>query len=206
MSTTVDYFYTSISPFSYLGHAKLLQMSENLGFSIRFRPIKLAGVWAESGGVAPPQRHPARLRYRLLELQRWREECGVPLNLQPAHFPTDPSLADRCAITLQEQGENPGIFIERVFQACWMHDKNVADEAAISGLLDDAGFDAHAVLAQSGSDAVSGVYDQNTADGVRFDIIGAPGYVLNGEAFWGQDRLPLLESAIRSGRAPFHAE
>lgn len=205
MSVTVDYFYTSISPFSYLGHATLLKMADELGFSIRFRPIQLAAVWSESGGVAPPQRHPARLRYRMLELQRWRDAAAVPLNLQPAHFPTDPSLADRCAIVLQAEGKAPGAFIEQVFQACWVEEKNVADEAVIHAILGKNGFDADAIIARAGDEATTKIYDENTADGVRYDIIGAPGYVLNGEAFWGQDRLPMLESAIRSGRNAYKA-
>jgi 2-hydroxychromene-2-carboxylate isomerase len=49
-------------------------------------------------------------------------------------------------------------------------------------------------------------YEQNTGDAIAIEVFGSPSYVLNGEVFWGQDRLDLLDDALRSGRHPFRCD
>jgi 2-hydroxychromene-2-carboxylate isomerase len=200
---TIDYFFTLVSPFVHLGHRAFLDIAREHGAEVRFRPIALMGVWEHSGAVPLPQRPQSRQDYRLIELQRWREKRRVPLNLHPKHFPTNPTLADRSVIALVEAGADPADYAEAVLRACWADDKDVAEAEVLTELLEAAGHDAGAILAAADSDAVAAIHKANTDAAVAAGIVGAPGYVLNGEPFWGQDRIELLADALASERAAY---
>ncbi len=201
----IDYFFTLVSPFVYLGHRAFLDTARDHGAKVRFRPVALMGVWEHSGAVPLPQRPQSRQDYRLIELQRWREKRGVKLNLHPKHFPTNPTLADRSVIALVEHGADPGDYAGVVQKACWAEEKDIADADLLAGLLDQAGHDASAILAAAESDAVAAIHKANTDAAVAAGVVGSPGYVLNGEPFWGQDRIELLADAVASGRQAYAA-
>lgn len=203
MTVTLDYFYTHISPWAYLGHDAFLELAARHGAKVRFRPVNLGLVFPESGGLPLGKRHPLRQAYRFIELQRWREKRDMPLTLQPAHFPTDPTLADSTAIALAARGGNVGDFSHRAFRACWVLDRDLADEHVIAGILDDIGENSGAVLDDAKSEATKAAYAANAEAALAGGVYGSPTYVLNGEPFWGQDRLDLLDDALTSGRGPY---
>lgn len=205
MTDTIDYYFTSASPFVYLGHRALLSLAEKHAKSVNFKPFNIADVWAESGAVPIPQRPAVRQRYRLIELQRIAAIRGLNINIQPAHFPTDPAHADLCCAALVIGGENPANFLASVGQALWENEQQIADDGVLHRLLSDCGHDADAVLqAASGADAAA-LRAANTAQAVEADAIGAPTYVYAGEVFWGQDRLDYLDAMISSGRGAFRS-
>ncbi|MEZ5873253.1 MAG: 2-hydroxychromene-2-carboxylate isomerase [Nitratireductor sp.] len=196
MAGTIDYFFTAISPFVYLGHRKVLEIASSRGASVRFRPFILGGVWEKSGAVPLGQRSETRQRYRLVELQRIAQFRGETLNLRPAHFPVNPERADLCVAALVQAGANPADFLYETCKAVWAHDLDISDEAVIGELLSGCGFDAVKILAASrGEEAVSARVE-NTQAAIAADAIGAPAYVYKGEVFWGQDRLELLDAMI----------
>jgi len=199
----IEYFFTHVSPWTYLGHRAFLDLAKTHGAKIVFRPVMLSKVFANSGAQPLAERPKARQEYRLVELQRWRDRRGLPLNLKPKHFPTNPGLADRAAIALVAAGKDPGDFSEAIMAACWVEEKDVADPAVVKEKLAAVGHDADRILAAADADAAKATHEKNTADAVAINAIGAPTYVLNGETFWGQDRLDLLGDALASRRAPF---
>ena len=200
MAEPIDYYFTSLSPFSYLGHRALIEMSERTGAAINFKPVKLMELWAQSGAVPPGQRPEVRQRYRILELQRVALFRNVCLNVKPAHFPTDPSIADLSICAIVASGGDPAGFAEAVGRALWQQDEQIADEAVISRILADTGHDADTVMAAASTDEISAIRDANTASALAADAVGAPAYVYKGEVFWGQDRLEYLEQMIATGR------
>ncbi len=204
MSVTLDYYYTHISPWAFLGHDAFMKLAEKHGAQVNFRPVNLSQVFPETGGLPLAKRHPARQDYRFLELQRWREKRGVPLKLQPKHFPTSPVLVDCTAIVLIGRGSaNVAEFSRRAFNACWTQDQELADKATIAGILEAIGEDSAAVIAEATSDATKSAYEANCTAAIDAGVYGSPSYVLNGEVFFGQDRLDLLDDALSSGRAPY---
>jgi 2-hydroxychromene-2-carboxylate isomerase len=203
MTPTIDCYVTTSSPWSYLGHDRFVELAREHGAVIRWKPMKLQAVFPETGGLPLAKRAPARQHYRMVELKRWREYRHLPLNLQPAHFPADPVLADCAAIALVESGADPASYLARAFRALWVYDRNIADEHTVEAVLADAGHDARAVLEKARTDAIGEIYERNSREAISRDVFGAPTYVLNGEPFWGQDRLDLLADALSSGRAPY---
>jgi len=196
MTTPIDYYFTSLSPFTYLGHNALLALANKHGAAIHYQPIKLAKVFAELGVLPVTQRAPSRQAYRLVELGRWSKKRNLPLNLQPAFFPADPSLADKCIIVLQQSGQNAAEFLGQVLAACWAQERNIADEAVIEQILASLNADAKGVLQQTKSTDIEAIYQANTAAAIEKGILGVPAYMFNNEQFWGQDRLELLDDAL----------
>ncbi len=205
MSAIIDYYFTAVSPYVYLGHQAMVDLVKKHGASIHYKPVLLPGLWEVSGSVPLAQRSPTRQRYRLLELQRAAFRRGLPINLKPKFFPADPALADHVVIALLERQADPTGFMGRVFAGVWANEENVADADTLARYLEAEGHDVADVLHAAQGDAVKAERAQNTADAVSADAIGVPAYVLNGEVFWGQDRIEDLALALETGRAPFTA-
>ncbi len=203
VSDTIDYYFTCASPFVYLGHRALLALAEKHQKTVAFKPFNIADVWAESGAVPIPQRPAVRQRYRLIELQRIAHIRGRDINIQPAHFPTDPTRADLCCAALVATGQSPAVFLTSVGEALWEKEQQIADDEVLARLLGEAGHDASAILQAASGDEAAAIRAANSKQAVAADAIGAPTYVYDGEVFWGQDRLDYLDAMIASGRAAF---
>lgn len=204
MAATITYVFTSHSPWTYLGHAAFLDIARRHGATVEYRPVPLGAIFAETGGQPLAKRHPVRQRYRLVELQRWRARRGLPLNLHPQFFPVDPVLADRLAIAIAEAGGDPDPFLRRVFAAVWAEERNLADPETIADLAAASGI-APELQARAGAPEIAAAYQRNREMAEAAGVFGAPSYILNGELFWGQDRLDLLDDALATGRPPYTA-
>lgn len=204
MAATITYVFTSHSPWTYLGHAAFLDIARRHGAAVEYRPVPLGAIFAETGGQPLAKRHPVRQRYRLVELQRWRARRGLPLNLHPQFFPVDPVLADRLAIAIAEAGGDPDPFLRRVFAAVWAEERNLADPATIADLAAASGIGPE-LQARAGAPEIAAAYQRNREMAEAAGVFGAPSYILNGELFWGQDRLDLLDDALATGRLPYTA-
>ena len=202
---TIDYYFTSSSPFTYLGHKAFEAVALKHGCGIAYKPVDVAAVFGNSGAKPPAERPPARRRYRLLELQRAAEHRGLPINLKPRHFPVDPLLADQSVIALLNDKHDPSGFIFSILSAVWAGDEKISDPDIIRRHLESSGFDADAVLEAAQRDDVAAQRRRNTEEAIAADTVGLPAYVLNGEVFWGQDRIDYLDRALESGRSPYSA-
>ncbi|MCO5160478.1 MAG: 2-hydroxychromene-2-carboxylate isomerase [Mesorhizobium sp.] len=200
---TIDYYLTCISPWTYLGHRLVQDVARRHGAKLVVKPVNLGEMFKVSGQVALGERPAVRQRYRFIELQRFAEMRGRPLNPKPKFFPVNPTLADHTIIAILEAGRDPLAYMDAVFSAVWAEEKDISDEMTLASLLSTAGFDAAAILAKAKGPEVAAIRARNTQDAVTVDATGVPSYVLNGEPFWGQDRIDLLDRALSSGRAPF---
>jgi 2-hydroxychromene-2-carboxylate isomerase len=203
MPRRIDYFFSLTSPWAYLGHADLLDLVRRFNLEVAFKPVFLGNVFAETGGLPLSKRHPARQRYRFVELQRWRDKRGVSFNIRPKYWPFDVNLADRFILAIGMSGADAGEFLTQAFSAVWEKEQNLADEATIRRIAEDCGLDAARLLAVARSEAAEQAYEQIFRDAVSCDVFGSPSYVLDGEVFWGQDRLPFLEEALETNRPPY---
>ncbi len=205
MPRNIDYYFSMQSPWAYIGHAPFMEIARRHDVQVTCKPISLASVFAETGGLLFAKRHPARLRYRMLELQRWREKRGLSFNLHPEFWPFNPEIADRFVIAAGAAGHDPDPFLRHAFAAVWEGEQNLEDGATLIELADGAGLPGGELLADAKRDGSKAKYDQNTNEAIAAEVIGSPSYVLDSEVFWGQDRLDLLDGALRSGRKPYRS-
>jgi 2-hydroxychromene-2-carboxylate isomerase len=203
MAASIDYFLTSVSPWTYLGHDAARAMAARHGATLNPRPVNLGEMFKASGQVALGERAPVRQRYRFIELQRYAEMRGKKMNFKPRHFPTNPALADHTICAVVAEGGDAFDYMGRVFAAVWADERDIADEATLADILKQCGFDADAVIARAKSPEIAAMRAKNTEDAIAVDATGVPSFVLNGEPFWGQDRLDMLDRALATGRGPY---
>lgn len=205
MPAKLDYYLTAVSPWTYLGHAAIRAIAEKHGATLVIKPVNLGEMFKESGQVPLAERPPLRQRYRFIELQRYADWRGMKLTLRPKFFPTNPALADHTICAILAAGDDPLDYMASVFAAIWADERDISDESTLADLLSAAGFDAAAMLERARTPEIAATRNRNTADAIAGDAIGVPCLVLNGEPFWGQDRLDLVDHALTTGRAPFRA-
>ena len=200
MGRTVDYYLAPQSPWAYLGHQRLADICRRAGATVRVMPIDLGGkVFPVTGGLPLGQRAPQRQAYRLVELRRFSEHLGAPLNLKPKFFPVGGDDAARLIIAADmAQGSDAAMALAgAVLSACWAQERNIADEKVLVELLTEQGLPT-AWLEQSHRQAVQERYEAYTQQAIDAGVFGAPSYVIDGEIFWGQDRLDFVERVLQA--------
>lgn len=196
MAKVIDYFFTPISPWTYLGHDRFVALARQAGADVRVRPVDYGRVFPVSGGLPLAKRPPQRQAYRLEELKRWREFLLVPLNLQPKYFPVRDEMAARTIIAADQAGKDALKLAGAVLRACWAEEKNVADGPTLAVLADGCGLDGAALVKAAETDAIKAVWDRYTEEAIARGVFGAPTYVIDGKLFWGQDRLDFVERVL----------
>ncbi|MDF1608777.1 2-hydroxychromene-2-carboxylate isomerase [Hoeflea sp. YIM 152468] len=203
--SVIDYYFYCASPFTYLGHNRICEVAERHKATLNYKPVNLAALWDISGAVPPGQRPPVRQRLRLIELQRLAAWRNLPIKTTPKYWPVDAALADRIIIALVNSGHDPRYFMSKVLSGVWAYDENIADEAVLISYLSQVGLDAAPAIAEAKTDEIAAIRERNSSEAIAADAVGVPTYVLNGEPFWGQDRIELLDEALSSGRKPIRA-
>jgi len=206
MPRQVDYYFSFQSPWAYIGHQAFRDLVSAYDLKVNHKPVVLVDLFSETGGLPLMKRHPVRQRYRMVELQRWRDKRGLKFHLQPAHWPFNARLADGVVIAAIEAGLDPNRYLARGFAAVWEDQLSLADPATVAKLADESGLPGEQLVARSEQEAISVAYEQNRQDALASDVFGSPAYVLEGEVFWGQDRIDLLGDALKSGRAPYSSQ
>ena len=201
MATTVDYFFAPNSPWTYLGHQRFSEIAKAAGAKVNVLPVDLGGkVFPVSGGLPLAKRAPQRQAYRLVELKRFSEYLHQPMNLQPAFFPVNPDDAAQLiiAVDLADGTDAAMSLTGRILRGVWVDQKNIADARDLAAMLEAEGLPAKR-LDEAMSQAVHERYEVDSQRAIEAGVFGAPSYVIDGEIFWGQDRLDFLERRLREG-------
>ncbi len=193
--TNIDYYMFPLSPFSYLAGLRLEEIAKNRECTITYKPFDLLKVFAETGTLPPGQRHESRKAYRTQELSRIAKRNDLPINLTPAHWPTNPVPACIAILNAQEDGSGDvGGFVHGIMRACWAEEKDIATDEVIRATLEAHGFDA--ALADRNMVGGAETYERNTNDALAANVFGAPSYVVGDQVYWGQDRLDYLDADL----------
>ena len=200
MTVAIDYYFSPQSPWTYLGHERFAAIAAHAGAAINVLPVDLGRVFPVSGGLPLAKRAPQRQAYRLVELKRFSEYLGRPLNLHPRYFPVASDDAAKLIIAVDmNDGSAAAMRIAgALMKGVWVEERNIADPAALQAMLDSLGLPARR-LDDSQSQAVHERYEQDTQRAIDGGVFGAPTYVTHGEMFWGQDRLDFLERRLARG-------
>lgn len=199
MSKVCEYFYSLNSPWAYLGHQRLLDLAKKYNVKIDAKPCDLGRVFGVSGGLPLLKRAPQRQAYRLVELQRWSEYLGLPMNIQPTFFPVASDLAARMTIAAQlSNGTEASLQLAgAIMRGLWAEQKNIADADTLVGIALECELDGKALMKSADTASVQAEYDRFTNEANSANVFGAPWFVYKGEGFWGQDRLDFLERAFQ---------
>lgn len=197
---TIHYYLSPKSPWTYLGHDRLLNIARRHGALVEARPVGLGDrIFPVSGGLPLNQRPPQRQAYRITELKRWSEHLGLPLNVHPKFFPVDDVAAAKMVAATIAAGDNDGALklTGALLRAVWAQERNIADSATLIEIGNECGLDGSALYSQR--EAATALYDRYTQEAIDLQVFGAPWYEYQGESFWGQDRLDFLDRALAKG-------
>ena len=202
MGTMIDYHFATMSPWTYLGHARFAAIAKAARATVRVRPFDLGKVFPVSGGLPLKKRAPQRQAYRLVELRRFADHLKLPLNLQPAHFPVAGDAAAKLIIAVDaHDGIDAAMALTgAVLRGVWVEERNIADAKDLAEMLRALGL-AERRLADAETAAVIERYELNTQQAIDSQVFGSPTYVIDGELFWGQDRLDFVERRLAAARS-----
>lgn len=198
MPKVVEYYLSPVSPWTYLGHARLVEIAARHGATIEPIPIDLMELFPLTGGLPLAKRAPERQAYRMLELKRWRRALDVPLTLEPRFFPADSKPAVAFLTAAKLRGDDAVALAGKVLAACWAEERDVADPQTLIACAESLGLDGAKIQEAAMSDDTATVISAGFDRALERGVFGAPGYLVGGELYWGQDRLDFVERALGS--------
>ncbi|MFT4793583.1 MAG: 2-hydroxychromene-2-carboxylate isomerase [Paracoccaceae bacterium] len=202
--SVINYYFSPASPYAYLAGDRLEQIATRQGARIAYKPVDVFTVFEVTGGIPVHRRHLSRQEYRLQDLVRRARKAGMDMHLQPKFWPGDPMLpscaliAAGAAVAAGTSTGDVGLAARSLMRALWAEQKDISDAGVIAAALAEAGFSADVL--SDGSHA-GAAYASNTEEAVRLGVFGSPFYIVDGQRFWGQDRLEDLEDLLAGGPA-----
>ena len=200
MTKTVEYFLAPQSPYAYLGHDRFVSITKKAQATVLIKPFDVAKIFSLSGGVPVAQRPLQRQAYRLVELQRWSSYLNKPFVLQPAFFPVSGDPGSKLIIAAQQAyGTEKALALAGALgSAIWAEEKNITDLVTLEAIASNLHLDGTKLVAALESDAVLKSFNQHTEEAIAAKVFGVPWYRIDGEDFWGQDRLDFVERALNA--------
>ena len=195
----IEYFYSAHSLFAYFGSARLMQIAQAAGHRIQRRPMDLHKIMEGIGATPFTARSKAHYAYFFgREEERRSEFRGAPiLPHRPTHHDNDTTLANCMLIAGLEQGIDIGTLAHRILQAHWNEDADFSCGATSTELAGDVGVDPAPLLDAARSPEIRALYEQNTAEAIARSVFSSPTYFVDGDMFYGQDRLEMVERAVQ---------
>ena len=193
----IDYYLSPVSPWTYLASTRFRELAEKHNASVNLYLVDLGKVFPVSGGLPLPKRAPQRQAYRLQEMARFSSYLGQPLIAQPEHFPPSSGFAGpvmaaaRASLLITDALRAT----EAIMTQLWAHDEDIGDAVVLAAALTKAGFDGDAIVndARVNIDDYSAAIATDTEQAIAANVFGAPTFIVDGEVFWGQDRLDMLD-------------
>jgi len=189
----VTFYYDYASPASYLAWTQLPSICERHGASIDYRPILLGGIF-KTVGTASPVEVEAKGDWFFKDMQRYAEHYGVPFVKNP-YFIINSLPLMRGALWAMNEGRLAD-YDRTMFDACWVHARNLNDPGEIMTVLKENGFDADLVAAAIQTDVIKQGLIKVTEDAAKQGVFGLPTMVVDGVLHFGQDRLDWIERAL----------
>lgn len=200
----IEYFYSAHSAFAYLGSARFTAIAKAAGRTIRHRPNDLRRVVPASGSTPFRERSKGHYAYFFRrEIDRWAEERNAPVMVgRPTHHDNDMNLSNGMLIAAIVQGHNVDQLAHLMLESHWRDDSDLADRDTLVKLGKQAGLDPAPLLEVALSEKVQAIYEANTKEAIERSVFGSPTYFVDGDMFYGQDRLEMVERALRKPFAP----
>lgn len=199
MPAPIEFWFDFSSPYSYLASEKIEELAARHGRTVAFKPTLLGVIFRTTGGVPLTELVPPKASYFALDFERSARYAGVPFR-HPSVFPIASVNAARAFLWLQQRDEALAVrFLHAAFRAYFAQDRNLAEPEALGTVATEVGVDpvqlARGVQEPATKDRLKALVDESIARGV----FGAPTIFVDGEMFWGHDRLPQVERWLASG-------
>lgn len=202
--SVIEYVYSAHSAFAYLGSAEIQRICAGHNAALVHKPVLLSPVVEAQRSPAFRKRTQQHVDYFFgREIERWAEFRSVPIiNHRPSRHDADYSIASGMIIALGETGPQTDRMAHRLMEAHWREDVDLSDVTALKTIARELGLDPEAHLAKAASRDVQDTLRANTQWAVSKALFGSPTYIVDGDPFYGQDRLQLVERALSTPFKP----
>jgi 2-hydroxychromene-2-carboxylate isomerase len=197
MAKTVELFYDFSSPNAYFTAFQLPPLVDRYSGRLLLRPFFLGGLFKTLGvHMTPGMSSPVKATHSKLDFERWADKFQIPFRF-PSRFPMTTTRALRAALDVEQTGGDALSLSQAVFKAYWVDDRDISDPAVLRELFASLGLDAEALLARTEQVEAKDALRRATDKAIERGVFGAPHIFVEGEPFFGKDRLDFVEDALR---------
>jgi len=198
MASPIEFYFDFSSPYSYLASEQIEPLAARYGRAIDYKPT-LLGVIFRISGQRPLVDIPLKGEYSRHDFARSARFANVPFRM-PDPFPIATVQAARaCLVLQQERPDLATAFIHAAFRSYFVDGHDIAQEQVLREVLTQCGANAQAVLQAAGQPQIKDRLKAQVDESVARGVFGAPFFFVDGEPFWGNDRLPQIERWLASG-------
>ena len=194
MARTLEFYFDYGSPYSYLADTQVEAIAKRAGATLERKPMLLGGVFKATGNHSPAEL-PAKSKWSAFDMPMWARHYGVPFN-RNRYFPVNTLALMRGAAAAQLDGSFER-YHPAIYKAMWVDGRNLNDIKEVVAVLTGAGLDARKLgqrlQDQDAKDRLKATSDEAVARGV----FGAPTMFVDDMMFFGNDRLPFVERALK---------
>ncbi|HEY5921242.1 MAG TPA: 2-hydroxychromene-2-carboxylate isomerase [Kofleriaceae bacterium] len=193
----IEFFFDIGSSYSYLASTQMAGITERTGVPVRWRPFLLGAVFKATGNDMPAKL-PAKAKWMLHDMTLWAHHYAIPFRM-PTKFPLI-TLRTQRALAAAERLVGPRAipeFAGFLFRAYWCDSQDITTDEVISAAATAAQLDAAAILAAIDAQETKDQLRATTDEAVKRGAFGAPALFVGEALFWGNDRIPLLESYVK---------
>jgi 2-hydroxychromene-2-carboxylate isomerase len=195
----IEFYFDFSSPYSYLASEQIEAVAARHGRSVDYRPVLLGAVFKTSGGAPLTEQYSPKAEYSRHDFTRSARFAGVAYRA-PSRFPIATVAAARALLWLQQNAPMQAPpFVHAVFRAYFVDDRDISEAGVVLDIARSIGIDADALAAGMQQPAIKDLLKQRVDDAIAFGMFGAPLIVVDGERFWGNDRLPQIERWLAQG-------
>jgi len=198
MPQVIDYYASLNSPWTYLGHDRLVAIAQEHGKRIHIEPVDFGPIFAATGGLPLPKRSPQRQAYRMQELKRWRAYLDLPLVLEPVNWPGQELGAAGMIYAARERGDDAVALAGAFLRANWVDEKDIGDDTTMLEVAAALGLDGEVLRAEALAADYRAIREKVSNEAIERGVFGAPSYVYGESVYWGQDRLDFLDRELRA--------
>lgn len=203
MPGTIDYYYSTRSIYAYFGAERIVALARSTGRVLVHKPIDLSRVIPASGSLAFDQRPAGHKNYFFgREIERWSEYLDIPVLVDPVHHVGNREWPSGFVIAAQQQGADVDALHVAILRALWRDDRDVGDPQVLAQIAREAGLDAQPLFRAAQDTDVQQVFARYSEEAVACGVFGSPTYIVDGEMFYGQDRLMMVERALKQPFKP----
>lgn len=197
MAKKLEFFYDCSSPWTYLAFTRIEDVARRHGADLVWKPILVGGVFnAVNPSVYEGRQNPVKpkARYYQKDMQDWAHLYGIKIG-NPTVFPVNSVKAMRGALVAHEHGKISS-YSKRVFESYWGEDRDISRDDVMREIVRESGLDADEFFSKIQSQPYKDKLMANTQELIERGGFGSPSIFVDGDMFFGNDRLVLVEHAL----------
>jgi len=199
MPNPIEFLFDFSSPYSFLASEQIEPLAARHGRTVVFQPILLGAVFKASGSAPLTEQYGPKAGYSVHDFERSARFAGVRYR-HPSKFPIGAVTASRAVLWLrQHRPDQASPFVRAVFRAFFQDDRDISDASVVAEIAQSLGIDGPALIEGTQEAAIKDALRKAVEDAIASGVFGAPTIIVDGEMFWGNDRLPQIERWLASG-------